>query len=109
MATKITTALVAALAIGALMMTANHEAFARGGFGGGFHGRGFRGVEFGFHGGFGHGLGYGRRFGFTVAVPIFIAAMGMAAVLTTTDSTGAIEHPTCRTLNQIEGTSHGKV
>jgi hypothetical protein len=35
MATKITTALVAALAIGALMMTANDEAFARGGFGGG--------------------------------------------------------------------------
>jgi hypothetical protein len=65
MATKITTALVAALAIGAS--------------------------------------------GFTVAIPIFIAALGMAAVPTTTASTGAIEHTTCRTLNQIEGTSHGKV
>jgi uncharacterized membrane protein YgcG len=45
MATKITTALVAALVAGALM-TSNHEALARGGGG---HGGGFGGG--GFHGG----------------------------------------------------------
>ena len=50
MATKITTALVAALVVGALM-TPNHEALARGGggFGGGGHGGGFGG---GFYGGY---------------------------------------------------------
>ncbi len=54
MATKITTALVAALVVGALM-TPNHEALARGGgFDGGGHGGGFGGGGFyggGFHGG----------------------------------------------------------
>ena len=49
MATKITTALVAALVAGALM---NHEALARGGggHGGGFGGGGFHGGGFGFRG-----------------------------------------------------------
>jgi hypothetical protein len=71
MATKITTALVAALVVGALM-TPNHEVLARGGggFGGGwFHGGGFGG------GGF----------------PTFMAGMGMAAVRITTAPTNAIE------------------
>ena len=58
MATKITTALVAALVVGALM-TPNHEALARGGGGfggGGFHsGGGFHGGGFGFYRGFGRG------------------------------------------------------
>lgn len=44
MATKITTAFAAALTIGALMMTANQEAFARGGYG--------------FHSGYGRGIGF---------------------------------------------------
>jgi hypothetical protein len=43
--------------------------------------------------------------GFTLAIPTFTAGMGMAAVPTTTASTGAFEHTTCRTLIQIEGTS----
>jgi hypothetical protein len=55
MATKITTALVAALVAGALM-TSNHEALARGGGG---HGGGFGGG--GFHGGGFHGGGFGFR------------------------------------------------
>lgn len=65
MATKITTALVAALVVVALM-TPNHEALARGGggFGGGGHGGGFGGGGFhsggGFHGG---GFGFYRGFG----------------------------------------------
>ena len=62
MATKITTALVAALVIGALMIP-NHEALARGGGGfggGGFHGGGFGGGGFGFHSGFGRGFGWAR-------------------------------------------------
>jgi hypothetical protein len=45
---------------------------------------------------------------FTAAILTFMAGMDMAAVPITA-STGAIEHTTCRTLNQIEGTSHGKV
>ena len=63
MATKITTALVAALVVGALM-TPNHEALARGdgGFGGGGHGGGFGGG--GFHGGGFHGGGFGFHRGF---------------------------------------------
>jgi hypothetical protein len=94
MATKITTALVAALVVGALMIP-NHEALARGGGGfggGGFHGGGFGGGGFhrgGFHGGgfgfqrgfgrgygFGHGFGYGRRFGFYGGYPYFYGGYG---------------------------------
>jgi hypothetical protein len=94
MATKITTVLVAALVVGALM-TPNHEALARGGGGfggGGFHGGGFGGGGFhrgGFHGGgfgfhrgfgrgygFGHGFGYGRRFGFYSGYPYFYGGYG---------------------------------
>jgi uncharacterized membrane protein len=97
MATKITTALVAALVVGALMIP-NHEALARGGggFGGGGHGGGFGGGGFhgGFHGGgfgFHRGFGHGRRFGFMVALPTFMAGMGMAVVLITTAPTNAIE------------------
>jgi hypothetical protein len=72
MATTITTALVAAFVVGALMIP-NHEALARGGGGfgggghgggfggGGFHGSGLHGGGFGFHRGFGRGFygGYG--------------------------------------------------
>ena len=64
MATKITTALAAALAIGALMMTANQEAFARGGYG--------------FHSGFGHGFGYGRGFGFYGGYPSLDSGYGFS-------------------------------
>ena len=92
MATKITTALVAALVVGALM-TPNHEALARGGggFGGGGHGGGFGGGGFhggGFHGGgfvsqgiwtrlrICTGFGYGRRFGFYGGSPYFYGGYG---------------------------------
>ena len=105
MATKITTALVAALVVGALM-TPNHEALARGGggFGGGGHGGGFGGG--GFHGGGFHGGGLqGFRRGydsdaatdmdaasdFMAALPTFMARMGMAAVRITSAPTNAIE------------------
>ncbi len=48
MATKISTAFTAALTIGALMMTANQEAFARGSYG--LHSG--NGRDFGFYGGY---------------------------------------------------------
>jgi hypothetical protein len=94
MAATITTALVAALVIGALM-TSNHEALARGG--GGFRGGSFHGGGFGSHRGFGrdygfaHGFRYGRRFGFYGGYPYFYGAYGMAAARITTAPTNAIE------------------
>lgn len=72
MATKITTALAAALAIGALTNTANHEAFARGGCGfdsGVGYGRGS-----GIYGGYPYvynRYGYGSRLGFYGSNPSF--------------------------------------
>ena len=123
MATKITTALVAALVVGALM-TPNHEALARGGGGfgggghgggfggGGFHGGGFHGGGFGFHRGFGRGygfgrgFGYGRRFGFYGGSPTFMAGMGMAAVHITTAPTGAIEQHGALVLWRGRGGAH---
>lgn len=62
MATKITTAFAVALTIGALMMTANQEAFARGGYK--LHSGNGRG--FGVHGGYPsayRGYGFSRERG----------------------------------------------
>jgi hypothetical protein len=108
MATKITTALVAALVVGALM-TPNHEALARGGggFGGGGHGGGFGGggftvvastvVDSGSTGDSdaatdSHAASdMDAASDFMVAIPTSMADMCMAAVRITTAPTNAIK------------------
>jgi hypothetical protein len=79
MATKITTVLAAALAVGALTNTANHEAFARSacGFDSAFgYGRG-SGINGGDPYVCNH-YGYGRRLGFYGSSPYFYG--GLSAI-----------------------------